>query len=172
MGDHIWSQLVAAGEEQKGHLRAADPALLFFDMLAGAIASGEAHLSPANSPERQPGEFDAPAWGWRKVKKGGVNRVTGYEYPRQYAPQGRRIGYADPNSDEALLIGPAAYRSPSGWPRSKTDRSRSARFSFGRCCASASSLRATTRGATRCVVGSALRPARQSAERHIPLPWW
>ena len=94
---------------KKAHLHAADPAVLFADMLGGAVASGEAHLSPVDAPEDQPGEFDAAAWGWRKIKDAWANNLTGEEHPAQYSPQGRRVGYADEDKDRALLIGPAAY---------------------------------------------------------------
>jgi hypothetical protein len=84
--------------------------VLFMNMLGAAIASGEAHLAAADAPDSQPHELDdAAAWGWRKIKDAWQGNQPDEYRPAVYAPQGRRIGYVEPDLDEAQLIGPAAY---------------------------------------------------------------
>jgi hypothetical protein len=60
--DRLWAALHQLANAQCRHLAGADPILRFFQLLASAIASGEAHLAASNGG---PPAKHAKACGWR-----------------------------------------------------------------------------------------------------------
>jgi hypothetical protein len=89
-----WQALQDAAGAHGKYVEAAEPTGHFLRLLAGALASGRAHLAgPDGGPPENPG-----AWGWRA--QGGLD-------PR-WEPQGRRIGWLD-GPDDLLLEPEAAY---------------------------------------------------------------
>ncbi len=87
------------GLSQGSHHDATDPALRFVELLASALASGNAHVadSAGNVPQ------NPNAWGWRQVTVGhGVSAGT------DWRPQGDRIGWL--NGPDLYLDPAAAYR--------------------------------------------------------------
>jgi hypothetical protein len=88
----VWSALTDAARGQAEHIQAAEPTALFLRLLAGALASGRAHVAAPN------GQYpaDAQRWGWR--------REPTREGP-DWTPQGRRIGWVE---DCELLLEPEA----------------------------------------------------------------
>lgn len=89
-----WTALLAAAAAQAEHVEAAEPCGQYLRLLAGALASGRAHV--AGTVGEAPS--NAAAWGWREE----LTR----DGPR-WGPQGRRIGWLD---GDALYLEPeAAY---------------------------------------------------------------
>ena len=87
-----WSGLVAAGERQAGHQADQEPTRRFLDLLAAALASGEAHLAGPDGGE----PTDPTGWGWRQRTVG-----TGDAQREEWQPTGKRVGWVD--GDDAFL---------------------------------------------------------------------
>src|SRR5262249_20065796 len=82
----VWAALQGAGSDQAAHLAAAEPCGHFLRLLAGALASGRAHVA---SPDGD--EPDLPgAWGWRSTEI-----VTRDGRETRWEPLGRRVGWLD-----------------------------------------------------------------------------
>lgn len=104
--DLIWRMLLAAGEMQAKFQCEADPARMFIAMIEAALASGEAHLSPAGRPDDQPNQLVAGEWGWRKTANAHADREGDNDLPR-FVPSGKRIGWAvdiEGSADAGLLF--------------------------------------------------------------------
>jgi hypothetical protein len=89
--------LAQAAAEQAAHLAAAEATGLFIRLLAGAVASGRAHVASikGTEPDEKP-----EAWGWRSISLGAG------QYARdEWQPQGRRIGWVQ---DHDLYLEPEA----------------------------------------------------------------
>jgi hypothetical protein len=78
----VWTALVAAGSAQAEHVQATDPTAIFLRLLAGALASGRAHVAGANGAKPK----DPGAWGWRSV----LTRAG-----PEWQPQGLRVGWLE-----------------------------------------------------------------------------
>jgi Bifunctional DNA primase/polymerase, N-terminal/Primase C terminal 1 (PriCT-1) len=82
--------ILEAAARQKEHVEAAEPTGYFLRLIAGALASGRAHLAASDGA--------APAnpegWGWRKEYT-----ATG----PTWRPQGRRIGWMDGKDEKDSL---------------------------------------------------------------------
>ncbi len=81
-----WRALLASADAQEVHVASSDPVRRFLELLAGALASGRAHVAGRDGDEPEHPE----AWGWRL-------RIAGTgEYQRDEGwPQGNRIGWLD-----------------------------------------------------------------------------
>jgi hypothetical protein len=90
-----WQALLAAGTEQAAHVEAAEPTGQYLRLLAGALASGRAHV--ANPVGGHP-DMAPQAWGWRNDSA--VNGPA-------WRPQGRRVGWID--GADLLLEPEASY---------------------------------------------------------------
>jgi hypothetical protein len=89
-----WQALQDAAGAHGKHVEAAEATGHFLRLLAGAVASGRAHVAgPDGGPPENPG-----AWGWRA--QGGLDL--------RWEPQGRRIGWLD-GPDDLLLEPEAGY---------------------------------------------------------------
>src|SRR5204863_7034715 len=77
--ERCWAALMQAGTEQAAHGQAAEPCGHFLRLIAGALASGRAHVAGATADEPE----NAAAWGWQTASGGG------------FEAQGRRIGWVD-----------------------------------------------------------------------------
>jgi hypothetical protein len=99
--DRAETALLAIGAEQAQYQRADDPVTRFLHLLAGAFASGEAHVADAGTG-KHPEEGDGEAWGWssRIEGEGGNER----EY---WSPRGRQIGWI--RHDDLLLEPETAF---------------------------------------------------------------
>ena len=95
--DLIWSALSEVGEAQAAQQRASDPATRFLELLAGALASGAAHVAGVDGDE----PVEPERWGWRQRTIG-----TGDRGRDEWQPQGARIGWAD--ADDLYLEPEAA----------------------------------------------------------------
>ncbi|MBI1917682.1 MAG: DUF3854 domain-containing protein [Planctomycetes bacterium] len=82
----VWAALLESGAAQAEHVAAADPVEHYLRLLAGALASGRAHVA---DPDGEP-PADPEGWGWRQVTIG-----TGQYQRDEWQPQGRRIGWRD-----------------------------------------------------------------------------
>jgi hypothetical protein len=89
-----WAALRHAAACQAEHLEAAEPCGCFLRLLAGALASGRAHVAGKNGNVPP----DAESWGWRRVE---ILTRDGPDTRRD--AQGRRIGWVD---------GPDVYLEP------------------------------------------------------------
>ena len=89
-----WRSLVELGEAQGDHIRSAEPTTRFLELLAAALASGDAHVAApsGDAPE------SAVSWGWRQRTFGSGDHET-----ERWEPQGYRIGW---------LSGPDLYLEP------------------------------------------------------------
>ena len=79
---NCWNTLIAVGKIQQSHQSQQDPVPRFFELLAAAMTSGQAHLESVDSGVPQNPE----AAGWREDY--GSAHTT-------YRPQGKRIGWTD-----------------------------------------------------------------------------
>jgi len=93
----VWDALGMLAGEQVGHQGAEEPTRRFLDLLASAIASGEAHV--ARTDGREPSHPEA--WGWRLQEPYGDNAA------RVPVAKGNRIGWLD--GDTLYLLPEAAY---------------------------------------------------------------
>jgi hypothetical protein len=93
-----WSALQLAAAEQADHVLAADPATHCIRLLAGALASGRAHIAGTDGTEPE----NATAWGWRQETVG-----TGEHQRTEWQAQGRRIGWL--GGEDLYLEPEAAY---------------------------------------------------------------
>ena len=94
--DDAWKALQAAAASQEGHQVAGDPVPRFVELLAGAIASGRAHVASGdgNVPA------DPESWGWRTMTNGSG------EHPRsEWQPKGERVGWIE---EDGLYLEPEA----------------------------------------------------------------
>jgi hypothetical protein len=82
----VWHALLDAAGRQAEHDRAAEPCSHFLRLLAGALASGRAHVADRDGCA----PLDAAAWGWREVVIG-----TSDNQREEWQEQGRRIGWID-----------------------------------------------------------------------------
>src|SRR5205823_4194821 len=62
----VWAALLESGAAQAEHVAAADPVEHYLRLLAGALASGRAHVA---GPDGEP-PADPEGWGWRQVTIG------------------------------------------------------------------------------------------------------
>ena len=87
-----WDTLVAIGKLQQSHQGQEDPVPRFFELLAAAMTSGQAHLASVEggAPE------NPQAAGWREDY--GFSQAT-------HRPQGKRIGWTD---ERVLYLHPGA----------------------------------------------------------------
>jgi hypothetical protein len=92
-----WTALVDAAKIQDAHHAASEPTQRYLELLAQAVASGQAHLTDMRG-NRPP---YAIALGWKKVRVG----TEGVTDLRQ---QGECIGFVDGN--DVYLLPDAAYR--------------------------------------------------------------
>jgi hypothetical protein len=84
MWARVWDGLGEVGRRQAGHQADQEPTRRFLDLLASALASGEAHVAGADGKEPSTPE----RWGWREVTVGAG------EYQRdEWRPQGRQVGW-------------------------------------------------------------------------------
>jgi hypothetical protein len=81
-----WKALLDAGAAQAEHIAAADPVGHFRRLLAGALASGRAHVAGPDGDA----PAEAAAWGWREEQY-----LTRDGPDRRWVAQGRRIGWLD-----------------------------------------------------------------------------
>ena len=96
-----WQALLEAAAEQTREILALDPAGRFLQLLAAALASGQAHI--AGPSGQAPGALDEPeAWGWRLESFG-----AGEHAHCEWRPQGRRIGWVE--GGDVYLDPDAAY---------------------------------------------------------------
>jgi hypothetical protein len=98
MARRTWQALRAACSAQAAHVAAADPVAHYLRLLAGALASGRAHVADLEGGAPP----DAGAWGWRSVEVG-----TGQYQRTDWQPQGRCVGWLD--GADLLLQPDAAY---------------------------------------------------------------
>jgi hypothetical protein len=81
-----YAALREAGRAHGRHIAGDEPARLFLDLIAAALASGRAHV--ANPMGEEP---DCPErWGWRREEAG-----TGEYATARWKPQGKRVGWLD-----------------------------------------------------------------------------
>ncbi|MCP4249369.1 MAG: hypothetical protein GY778_20185 [bacterium] len=101
LGDRGRAALVDVADAQADHLRSADPVRRFMDLIAGALASGRAHIADTDGTAPKEGN----RWGWRLVTIGSEGKERD-----EWRPQGDRIGWIG-EDDGALFLEPtAAYR--------------------------------------------------------------
>jgi hypothetical protein len=86
LANRVWTALQDVGTSQAEHVAAAEPCGHFLRLLAGALASGRAHV--ANAEGGRP--VDAEAWGWR-----GTEVITNNGRDTRWDPLGRCIGWID-----------------------------------------------------------------------------
>jgi hypothetical protein len=77
-----WAALQEAAAAHAKHVQAAEPTAVFLRLLAGALASGRAHVAGPDGGAPP----NAAAWGWRRVPT-----ASGQDWQ----PQGRRVGWLD-----------------------------------------------------------------------------
>lgn len=107
--DRVWNALGEAANRHGGHIQAADPVVRLFELVASAIASGEAHVAaPDGSAPNNPA-----AWGWRLREFGAGENVR-----EEWRDQGKRIGWVDGDNlyldPEAALRAAQAAAGPAG----------------------------------------------------------
>jgi hypothetical protein len=95
-----WAALGKAAQAQAEQIEASEPCGHFLRLLAGAIASGRAHVACPNGKEPPNPE----AWGWRATEctdqRGGYRETETF-----WTPLGKRIGWLD---EDGLFIQPDA----------------------------------------------------------------
>jgi hypothetical protein len=95
-----WDALGLAAEAQQQHQVTSDPAIRFLQLVASAIASGNAHVADLDGSE----PIQPESWGWRSYTVG-----TGDNMREEMRPQGARIGWVD-KKDNLYLEPDAAYK--------------------------------------------------------------
>ena len=70
--ERIWKALGAAAEAQAQHQGAGDPVRRFLELLAAAIAGGQAHIATRDGDAPEAGDQNPAAWGWTWVRPGGL----------------------------------------------------------------------------------------------------
>jgi hypothetical protein len=93
-----WEALRQASDAHAHHVQAAEPTDVFVRMLAGALASGRAHV--ASPVGREPA--DPEPWGWQRRQVGPA--ANGHD---EWQPQGERIGWVQ--GDHLYLEPEASY---------------------------------------------------------------
>ncbi len=95
--DAVWASLGQAASRQADFHSAEDPTTRFLQLLAGALASGRAHLASANGAE-EPSHPERCGWRGRMSERQDDTEV-------QWYPLGTRIGWV---STENILLEPEA----------------------------------------------------------------
>lgn len=99
--DRAWAALGGMAGAQGGLLATSDPARRFCELLASAIASGQAHVAgPAGDP---PEDHGPKAFGWHLRTVG-----TGQHTRQEWHPQGPLVGWAA--ADDLYLDPDAAFK--------------------------------------------------------------
>ncbi len=94
----VWAALLGVAARQADHQAVEDPPRRFLELLAAAIASGQAHVAAPSGGAPS----ESQGWGWRERTVG-----TG-EYERtEGVPQGLQVGWLD--GDDLYLEPDAAY---------------------------------------------------------------
>jgi len=105
--EYLWkeglSNLQRLAAAQDRHIGASDPVRRFFELLASALTSGEAHVASRVGDEPKVPE----AWGWRQHAVG-----TGDYRRDEWRPQGARIGWIE--GDDLYLDLNAALKTAQG----------------------------------------------------------
>lgn len=95
LDERCWRALREVAARQVDVVRSADPTELFLRLVAGTLATGDAHIAHPDGREPR----DARAWGWRPAD-GQDDREES-----DWVSRGRRIGWVDGNN---VYLEPAA----------------------------------------------------------------